>query len=54
MHNRASFADALMKDAGVRFVLDLADTEEKILGYMEKEAGMADDMISRLKKHILE
>ncbi len=34
-HNRAPYADALMKDAGVQFILDLSDTDEKIRGYME-------------------
>ncbi len=36
-HNRAPYADALMKEAGVRFILDLADTDEKIRGYMEEK-----------------
>ena len=31
-HNRAPYVDSLMQDAGVRFVLNLADTDEKILG----------------------
>ncbi len=36
-HNRAPYVDALIRDAGVRCVLNLADTDEKIRGYMEKE-----------------
>ncbi len=33
-HNRAPFVDKLIAEAGVRFVLDLADNEEKIRGYL--------------------
>lgn len=36
-HNRAGYVDALMGQAGVNLILDLADTEEKIAGYLEKE-----------------
>ncbi len=36
-HNRAPYVDALMKDAGVQFILNLSDTEEKIQGYMKEE-----------------
>ena len=36
-HNRAAFADALMEKAGVRFVLDTADTPEKVEGYLADE-----------------
>ena len=36
-HKRARYADALMKEAGVRFVLDLADDDEKIQGYIGGE-----------------
>ena len=36
-HNRATYTDALMTAAGVNSILDLADTEEKIAGYMAKE-----------------
>lgn len=36
-HNRAQYADALIEEAGIGFILDLADTEEKIKGYMEKD-----------------
>ncbi len=34
-HNRAPYTDKLTKEAGVRFILDLADDDEKIKGYME-------------------
>ncbi|MBR1708681.1 MAG: tyrosine-protein phosphatase [Clostridia bacterium] len=33
-HNRATYVDALIKDAGVRCILNLADNEEKIAGYL--------------------
>ncbi len=33
-HNRAPYVDALMEEAGVNFILNLADTEEKIEGYL--------------------
>ena len=36
-HNRAAFTDALIADAGVRFILNLADTDEKMKGYIAKE-----------------
>ncbi|MBR6335920.1 MAG: tyrosine-protein phosphatase, partial [Clostridia bacterium] len=36
-HNRASFTDSLMKAAGVEFILNLSDNDEKIKGYMSKE-----------------
>ncbi|MBR3394995.1 MAG: tyrosine-protein phosphatase [Firmicutes bacterium] len=36
-HNRAPYVDALIQNAGVQYILDLADTEEKIAGYMAKE-----------------
>jgi hypothetical protein len=36
-HQRAPYVDALIKEAGVKYILDLADTEEKIQGYMDKE-----------------
>ena len=36
-HNRAPYTDALISDAGVRYILDLADTEEKLQGYIGKE-----------------
>ena len=33
-HNRAPYVDKLMKQAGVQCVLDLADNDDKILGYL--------------------
>ena len=36
-HNRAPFTDSLMKAAGVEFILNLSDNDEKIEGYMCKE-----------------
>ena len=33
-HNRATYVDALIKDASVRCILNLADNEEKIAGYL--------------------
>ena len=33
-YNRAAYADKLSKDAGIKFILDLSDDEEKIAGYM--------------------
>ncbi len=36
-HNRAPYVDALIREAGVNAVLDLADTPEKIAGYMAKD-----------------
>lgn len=36
-HNRASYTDALMSAAGVRCVLDLSDTHDKIQGYVSRE-----------------
>ncbi len=34
-HNRAPYVDKLISGAGVAFVLNLADNEEKILGYLD-------------------
>ena len=34
---RAAFADALAEEAGVRTIMDMADTDEKIEGYFEQE-----------------
>lgn len=36
-HGRAKFVDALAKKAGIGTVIDLADTDEKIRGYMQKD-----------------
>lgn len=32
-YNRAASADALLQETGIRFILDLADSEEDLLGY---------------------
>ncbi|MBQ6568720.1 MAG: tyrosine-protein phosphatase [Clostridia bacterium] len=37
-HNRATYVDALIKTAGVRCILNLADNEEKIAGYLADES----------------
>ena len=36
-HNRAPYVDSLIKKAGVSFIIDLADNDEKIGGYMAAE-----------------
>ncbi len=36
-HNRAPYVDSLISKAGVGFILDLADTDAKIEGYMAKD-----------------
>ena len=36
-HCRAPYTDALMKNAGVNFILDLADSDERIQSYLDKE-----------------
>jgi hypothetical protein len=41
-HNRAAFANALIERDGIRFILDLADTEAKIRGYMDKDDFRSD------------
>lgn len=35
--SRAPYADSLMQDAGVKYILNLADNEEKIAGYMAED-----------------
>ena len=37
-HSRAPYVDALMKEAGVRFILNLSDNDEKLEGYMADPA----------------
>ena len=37
-HNRAPYVDALIRDAGVGFILNLADNTEKIEGYLSDPA----------------
>ena len=36
-HNRASYADKLIEEAGVAYVMNLSDTDEKILDYEKKD-----------------
>lgn len=36
-HNRAPYADALIKEAGVQCILNLSDNEEKLQGYIAAE-----------------
>ncbi|MBR0138745.1 MAG: tyrosine-protein phosphatase, partial [Firmicutes bacterium] len=36
-HNRASYVDKLMGEKGVKYIIDLADTDEKIANYMAAE-----------------
>ncbi|MBR2801424.1 MAG: tyrosine-protein phosphatase [Erysipelotrichaceae bacterium] len=36
-HKRAPYVDRLIEGAGVQFILNLADTDEKIQGYLAKE-----------------
>lgn len=36
-HNRATYTDALMAEAGVRYIIDLADSDTKIRGYISAE-----------------
>lgn len=36
-HNRATFVNDLIREAGVRYIVDLADNEEKIAGYLAAE-----------------
>ncbi|MBQ4233581.1 MAG: tyrosine-protein phosphatase, partial [Firmicutes bacterium] len=36
-HNRASYVDKLMTEKGVKYIVDLADTDEKIKGYLASE-----------------
>ena len=43
--NRASVSDALLEENGIRFILDLADSEEEYLGYLESP-GYASDFAS--------
>ena len=36
-HNRATYTDALARDAGIRCILNLSDNEEKLQGYITAE-----------------
>lgn len=48
-HNRAPFVDSLIKKAGVSLILDLADNDEKIEGYMQKDDFASPYFASLLK-----
>ena len=41
-HNRASYVDKLIKKAGVQFIINLADSDAKIQGYMAKDDFASD------------
>ena len=46
-HNRAAVTDALLKAHGIRFILDLADSEEELRAYREI-AGFSSDHTAKL------
>ena len=46
-HNRAACTDALLKAHGIRFILDLADSEEELRAYRET-AGASSDHTAKL------
>lgn len=48
-HKRAKYADALAKEAGIKAVLNLADSDEEITGYIAK-----DDFASEYYKNLFE
>lgn len=52
-NNRAAYSDALLKKDGIRFILDLADTEEKIQGYLNKDDFKSDYSAGLLKEGLL-
>jgi len=41
-HNRAHYVDSLMREAGVNYILDLADNESKVQGYMASDDFSSD------------
>lgn len=45
-HKRATFVSALSEQAGVKYIVDLADTEEKIEGYIAAEGFDCDYFLS--------
>ena len=49
-HNRAPYTDLLMARAGIRYILNLADNDEKIRQYMS-EPGFASPKFSELYKN---
>lgn len=36
-HKRVQYVDELMKQTGIKYIINLADTDEKILSYMQKQ-----------------
>ncbi|MBO7377885.1 MAG: tyrosine-protein phosphatase, partial [Clostridia bacterium] len=46
-HGRAKYVDSLIEKAGVKYIIDLADNDAKISGYMNKE-GFASDYFATL------
>ncbi len=45
-HNRAGYVDDLIEKAGVRFIVNLADNEEKIQGYIDSDGFSCDYFLS--------
>ncbi len=45
-HKRATFVSALSEQAGIKYIVDLADTEEKIEGYIAAEGFACDYFLS--------
>ncbi|MBR3305369.1 MAG: tyrosine-protein phosphatase [Christensenellaceae bacterium] len=45
-HNRAGYVDDLIEKAGVRYIVNLADNEDKIKGYIESEDFKCDYFLS--------
>ncbi len=45
--NRAAYADALLKENGIKYVVDLADSEDEMLSYFQAE-GFASDYTKSL------
>lgn len=52
-HNRAAYCDALLKKDGIRFILDLADTDEKIQGYISGDDFRSDYSAGLLKEGLI-
>ena len=48
-HQRAPYVDELIAIAGVRYIVDLADTNEKMLGYIEADGFSSDYWLSLFK-----
>ncbi len=52
-HKRATYVDALLKAAGVRYIVDLADTQEKIEGYLSAEDFACDAFLSLYQEDLV-